>query len=71
MRVNASSPVNAIVGLKAAEMLGSVQMAVAAKLLETQRDDGRTAVKLIQAAFEQMESAAAAVVSSTSIDTYA
>lgn len=67
--------VNAVVGMKAAGTMAKVQYAVAAKILDTQRVSGNAAVKLIQAATQNVNSAgdelvAAATGLGAHLDTY-
>ena len=49
---------SALTSLKAGEAASQIQMAVAARMLETQRDQGDAAVKLIEAAADTMAQAA-------------
>ena len=51
------SLIDSIASFKAAESLAKVQMAVAAKVLETTRDQGRMVAELLDAALEGMEQA--------------
>lgn len=68
--------VSAIVGLDQAKTISAVQIAVASKILDVDRSSGNAAVKLIQAADQEVTSsgdalAAAATGLGGSIDTYA
>lgn len=70
--MDVSSLTSALVGLKAAETASTIQYAVAGKLLRTQRQQGDAILKLLQAASQQVESAAADVLDATgSLDLYA
>ena len=68
--------ISAVTGMDQASTLGSVQMAVAKKILDVQGMQGDAAVKLIQAASKSMNSAGDALVAAATglggqIDTYA
>ena len=68
--------VAAITGLDQAKAMSSVQVAVAAKLLDVDRSQGNAAVKLIQSADQQVTSAGDALVAAATglgaaVDTYA
>jgi len=66
------SLIDSIVSFKAAESLAQVQMAVAAKVLQTTRDQGQMVVELLNAALEGMEQAIVDLASDlgTNLDTY-
>ena len=49
--------IDSIAGLKAAETMAQIQMAVAAKILNISRTQGQATVDLITAAAENMEQA--------------
>jgi hypothetical protein len=68
--------VSAITSMDQASTIGSVQMAVARKILDMQTFQGDAAVKLIQAASKSMNTAGDALVAAATglggqIDTYA
>lgn len=68
--------VAAITGLDQARAMSSVQVAVAAKLLDVDRSQGNAAVKLIQSADQQVTSAGDALVAAATglgaaVDIYA
>ena len=56
--------VSSVVQLKAAQTASSVQYAVAAKLLQTERQGGAAVLKLIDAADQEMNQAAESVADS-------
>jgi hypothetical protein len=64
---------SSIVHLLQARNLSQVQYAVAAKILDTTRDNGQAAIALIEAAGQQAQSAAAEVAAATTqvLDVYA
>jgi len=51
------SLIESVAGIQAAETMSKVQMAVAAKVLQTSRDQGQMVVELINSAMEGMEEA--------------
>ena len=68
--------ISAVTSMDQASTLGSVQMAVAKKILDMQNVQGDAAVKLIQAAGKSMNSAGDAMVAAATglggqLDTYA
>ncbi|HXE54605.1 MAG TPA: hypothetical protein VN541_16410 [Tepidisphaeraceae bacterium] len=68
--------VSAITSMDQAQAIGSVQMAVAKKMLDMQQFQGDSAVQLIQAASQSMNTAGDALVASATglggqLDTYA
>lgn len=68
--------VSAITSFNQATTLGSVQMAVAKKMLDMQQFQGNAAVQLIQAANQEVDSSGGALVAAATglggrIDTYA
>jgi len=68
--------ISAVTAMDQASTIGSVQMAVAKKILDMQSFQGDAAVKLIQAASNSMNSAGDAMVAAATglggqIDTYA
>ena len=68
--------ISAVTAMDQASTMGSVQMAVAKKILDMQGFEGDAAVKLIQAASNSMNSAGDAMVAAATglggqIDTYA
>jgi hypothetical protein len=68
--------VSAITSMDQASAVGSVQMAVARKILDMQQVQGDAAVKLIQAASKSMNSSGDALVAAATglggqVDTYA
>ncbi len=68
--------ISAVTSMDQASALGSVQMAVAKKILDMQNVQGDAAVKLIQAAGKSMNSAGDAMAAAATglggqIDTYA
>lgn len=79
IRADASSVmdlVSAITSMDQAQAIGSVQMAVAKKMLDMQQFQGDSAVQLIQAAGQSMNKAGDALVASATglggqLDTYA
>jgi hypothetical protein len=67
--------VNAVSGLQQAKVMGEVQIAVAKKVMDSQRMDGAAAIKLLQAASNGVNKAgdqlvAAATGLGGSLDTY-
>ncbi|MFT3788101.1 MAG: hypothetical protein QM770_18340 [Tepidisphaeraceae bacterium] len=67
--------VNSAIGLQQAQMMSKVQYAVARKILDNQQMQGDAAVKLIQAAGQNMQKGDALVAQATGlgseVDTYA
>jgi len=63
-----ASLASAFSGLIAARTAASIQIAVAAKVADSQRDVGAAVVHLLQAAGEGVESAAADVANAASLD---
>ena len=68
--------VNSIVGLKQAQNLSAVQVAVAKKVMDTDRANGQAALKLLDAASRGPATAGDALVAAatglgTHVDTYA
>ena len=68
--------VNAFVGMKQAETMSQVQMAVAKKVMDADRDNGAAALKLLDAATGGAAKAGDALVASATglggaVDTYA
>lgn len=65
--------VSSMVNLEAARTASSVQYAVAAKILKTEKDSGAAVEKLIAAASQGIDQAAQSVVDATTgaLDTYA
>ena len=68
--------ISAVTAMDQASTIGSVQMAVAKKILDMQSFQGDAAVKLIQAASNSMNSAGDAMVAAATglggqVDTYA
>lgn len=69
------SLISGIIGMKQAQVAGQVQMAVARKLLDTQKLQGAAAVKLIEAAGRTASSAGDELVAAATglggeLDTY-
>jgi hypothetical protein len=76
MRVKAMDLVGAISNLQTAQVNASVQVRVAKTILDTQRDQGDAAIKLIQAATQGVSQAGDALAARTTglgglLDTYA
>jgi hypothetical protein len=63
--------IEAACNLQSASTNYQIALAVAAKSLDAQRDQGAAEVKMIQAAAETMEKAAAAIATDGSLDVYA
>ncbi|MCP4250999.1 MAG: hypothetical protein GY778_28510, partial [bacterium] len=61
--MNALSLSTALAGVKAAETMGQIQMAVAAKMLKTDNEQGGAGVQLVEAAAQNMAQAAGQVAS--------
>lgn len=57
--------VNSVVGLQSASTLSRVQMAVAKRILDTQKMHGAAAIQLLQAATTQVDTAGQGVVAAT------
>lgn len=68
--VNAMS-IEAASNLQAASTNYQVAIAVAAKAMNAQRDQGAAEIKMIQAAAETMDKAASAIAADGSLDVYA
>lgn len=68
--------ISAIIGLDQAKTISSVQIAVAAKMLDVDRSTGNAAVKLIQSAGQEVTSSGDALVAAATglgslLDTHA
>ena len=59
--MSALSLSSAVINVKAAQSLGQIQLAVAARMLKTANDQGQAVVSLIESAAETMEQATAQV----------
>ena len=66
-----SSLASAFSGLIAARNAASIQIAVAAKVADSQRDVGAAVVQLLQAASEGMEAASSDAMAAVSLDLFA
>lgn len=71
--MNVSSLSSALIGLQSARTNASVQYAVAAKMLDTSRDQGAAVVELLKAAEAGMEEAVADMANAigAQLDTFA
>lgn len=63
--------INAVSNLQSASTNYQIAVAVAAKSLDAQRDQGAAEIKMIQAAAQTMDKAAAAIAEDGSLDVYA
>ncbi len=61
--MNMDSLASALVGIKTAETMGQIQVAVAAKMLKTANEQGEAVLQLVEAAAQNMAQASGQVAS--------